>query len=78
MLFATADKIIWGTDFTGNEDEYREAVKFLRTFQIPEDVQRDYGYPPITEEERRKWAGLNLARLLNKPVEKKARSSTGS
>ena len=72
FLFATADKIIWGTDFTGNENEYRESVDFIRNFQIPEDVQRDYGYEPITDEDRRKWAGLNLARLLNRSVEKKA------
>lgn len=70
MLFATADKIIWGTDFTGNEAEYKESVNFVRNFQIPEDVQRDYGYPPISEEDRKKWAGLNMARLLNRSVEK--------
>jgi predicted TIM-barrel fold metal-dependent hydrolase len=72
MQFATPDKIIWGTDFTGNEKEYREAVNFVRNFQIPEDVQRDYGYRPLTHEDRKKWAGLNLARLLKRNVEKKA------
>ena len=72
LLFATADKMIWGTDFTGNEEEYREAVNFIRNFQIPEDVQRDYGYEPITDEDRKKWAGMNLARLLKRSVEKKA------
>ena len=72
MQFATPDKLIWGTDFTGNHNEYREAVNFMRNFQIPEDVQRDYGYEPITHEDRKKWAGLNLAGLLKKPVEKKA------
>ena len=36
----------------------------LREFQIPEDMQRDYGYPAITDEDRRKIFGENLARLI--------------
>ena len=78
MQFATPDKLIWGTDYTGNETEYREAVNFLRNFQIPENVQNDYGYEPITHEDRKKWAGLNLARLLNRSVEKIAPAPAGS
>lgn len=77
MQFATPDKVIWGTDFTGNEKEYRESVNFVRNFQISEDVQRDYGYKPITHEDRKKWAGLNLARLLKRDVQKKAPSLPG-
>jgi len=68
IQFASPDKIIWGTDFTGNLGEYREAVNFVRNFQISEDVQRDYGYKPITKEDRKKWAGLNLAHLLKRSV----------
>ena len=41
-------------------------------------MQRDYGYKPLTHEDRKKWAGLNLARLLKRNVEKKAPSSSGS
>jgi predicted TIM-barrel fold metal-dependent hydrolase len=36
----------------------------VKEFQITEEVSRDYGYPPLTEEDKEKWAGLNLARLL--------------
>jgi predicted TIM-barrel fold metal-dependent hydrolase len=78
MQFATPGKLIWGTDFTGNFNEYAEAVNFVRNFQIPEDVQRDYGYAPLTDEDRRKWAGLNLAGLLNKPVEKLAQAKVAA
>ncbi len=58
------DKIIWGTDYAGFSVQMGVAVKGLREFQIPEDMQKDYGYPAITEEDRRKIFGLNLAKLM--------------
>ena len=58
------DKIIWGTDYAGLGVQVRSAVLGFREFQIPEDMQRDYGYPAITDEDRRKMFGENLARLL--------------
>jgi len=60
IMWAGIDKIVWGTDFGGNKDE----VEILKNFQISEEVRADYGYPPISEEDRAKWAGLNLARIL--------------
>lgn len=36
----------------------------LRSFQIPEDLQAQYGYPPITDEQRAKIFGSDLGRLL--------------
>ena len=60
IKWAGIDKICWGTDFGGNVDE----VEFLEKFQISEEVQRDYGYTPLSDEDRAKWAGLNLARIL--------------
>ena len=72
-MFTGPDKLIWGTDFSGNAEEYAECTSFVRNFQIPDNVQKDYGYEPITEEERRKWAGENLARLLGIKLEKKGR-----
>ena len=58
------DKIIWGTDYAGFSFQIAQAVRGMRSFQIPEDMQKDYGYPAITEEDRRKIFGENLARLL--------------
>ncbi|MCE5261969.1 MAG: amidohydrolase family protein [Deltaproteobacteria bacterium] len=60
ILWAGIDKIIWGTDMGANALD----VGFLQKIQISEDLQKDYGYKPITDEDRAKWAGLNLARLL--------------
>jgi predicted TIM-barrel fold metal-dependent hydrolase len=58
------DKIIWGTDYAGFGVQIRTAVAGLRDFQIPEDMQKDYGYPAITDEDRAKIFGGNLGRLL--------------
>lgn len=58
------DKIIWGTDYAGFAAQFRTSVMGMRRFQIPEDMQNDYGYPAITEEDRVKMFGGNLAGLL--------------
>jgi uncharacterized protein len=58
------DRIIWGTDYAGFSSQIGFAVKGLLDFQIPEDMQKGYGYAPITDEIRRKIFGLNLARLM--------------
>ena len=70
------DKIIWGTDFAGFGAQVRGAVMGMRDFQIPEDMQEQYGFPAITDEDRRKIFGENLAKLLG--VNTKKRRITGS
>lgn len=42
------DRIIWGTDSAGFGIQIGAAVMGLREFQIPLDIQEDYGYPEIT------------------------------
>lgn len=64
MRFVGTDRIIWGTDYAGFGVQVGTAVLGMREFQIPEDMQRDYGYPAITEDDRRKMFGGNLGRLL--------------
>jgi len=58
------DKIIWGTDYAGFAFQMAQAVRGMRTFQIPADMQQGYGYPAITDDDRRKIFGGNLAGLL--------------
>lgn len=60
ILWAGIDKVIWGTDTGANALD----VGFLQRVQISEELQGDYGYRALTDEDRAKWAGLNLARLL--------------
>lgn len=64
LRWVGSERIIWGTDYAGFGMQIKFAVEGLRNFQIPEDMQRDYGYPAITEQDRRNMFGGNLARLL--------------
>ena len=38
-------------------------IEALWRFQIPEDIREKYGYPEITEADKRKILGLNSAKL---------------
>ena len=64
LRWAGPDKITWGTDYAGFAAQIRGAAMGFRNFQIPEDLQMQYGYPPITDEDKRKIFGGNLGRLL--------------
>ena len=62
-----ADHVIWGTDsiWWGSPQWQIEA---MRRFQIPEVLQEEFGYAPITDEDKAKIFGLNAARLFNVDV----------
>jgi len=64
MRFVGPDRIIWGTDSAGYAAQIGAAVTGLREFQIPEELQWQYGYLPLTDEDKRKIFGGNLAGLL--------------
>ena len=64
MRFVGSDRIIWGTDYAGFGIQVKAAIQGLREFQFPEDMQEGYGYPALTDEDRAKIFGLNLASLL--------------
>ncbi len=64
LRFVGPDRIIWGTDYAGFSVQVYTAVEGFRDFQIPEDMQEAYGYPAITDEDRKKIFGENLAKLL--------------
>ena len=64
LRFVGPDKIIWGTDYAGFSAQIAGAVQGFREFQIPEEMRKDYGYPEITDEDRRKIFGENLAKLI--------------
>ena len=46
--------------------------------QFPEDMQEGYGYPPLTDEDRAKIFGKNLAGLLGIMLPGNGRNETGS
>jgi len=58
------ERIIWGVDYVGFAWQYKFAVEGLRNFQFPKDMQEGYGYPELTDDDRRKIFGENLGKLL--------------
>jgi len=71
LRFVGPERIIWGTDYAGFGAQIAAAVHGFRDFQIPEDMQVGYGYPPITDDDRRKIFGENLGRLLGVDTNKR-------
>ncbi len=65
-----ADHVIWGTDciWWGSPQWLIEA---FRRFQIPQNLQDQFGYAPITAEDRRLIFGENLARLYKVDIDAK-------
>jgi len=70
LKYLGSDHIIWGTDspITGSPQPY---IDFFRSYQIPEELCERYGYPQITNEDKRKIMGENLARLLGINIEER-------
>jgi predicted TIM-barrel fold metal-dependent hydrolase len=64
-----AEKLLWGSEaaLMGCPQPYLNA---LWTLQIPEELQEEYGFPQITEEDKRKILGINFARLMGVEVPK--------
>jgi len=57
-----ADYVMWGTDSTLWASPQWQ-IEAFRRFQIPEELVKGYGYPPLTQEVKRKIFGENAARL---------------
>ena len=66
MKFMGPDRIVFGSDslWYGNPQWQIDA---LWRFQIPEELQQRWGYPPLTQAAKRKILGLNSARLYRMP-----------
>jgi uncharacterized protein len=63
-----SDNVVWGSDsiFYGGAQPLVDA---FRAFQIPEAMCEEFGYLPITAEDKEKILGLNAARLYGIDVE---------
>jgi len=74
LQWVSPDKIVMGLDLPF--DDMGRVVDYVRTLQIPAELQDKWGYKPITDEIRAKILGLNLARLAGieptKRVQKRA------
>jgi predicted TIM-barrel fold metal-dependent hydrolase len=62
------ERICWGTDslwYGSPQDQ----IQALRSFEISDEMQEKYGYPPLTERARRRIFGLNAAEAYGLDVE---------
>lgn len=64
MRFVGPDRILWGSDSAGFGAQIGAAVLGLSGYQIPEDLQWQYGYLPLSDEDKGKIFGGNLGKLL--------------
>jgi hypothetical protein len=65
-----SERIIWGTDslWWGSPQWQIEA---FRRFQIPEDMQKKFGYKPLTKKDKELIFGMNAARVYKLDVKAK-------
>ena len=65
-----AERILWGSEapLLGNP---QPMLEWFWEMEIDEELQERYGYPPITEEDKRKILGENQARLFGVDAEAK-------
>jgi predicted TIM-barrel fold metal-dependent hydrolase len=72
LMEVGADKLLWGSEaaIAGGPAPYLKAFMEL---EIPEDLQRGYGYPQITLDDKRKILGENFARLMDVDIGEKRR-----
>jgi len=70
LKYLGSDHIIWGTDspITGSPQPF---IDFFRSYRIPDELVKQYGYPQITDEDKRKILGENIARLFGINIEER-------
>lgn len=62
LKYKGADNVVFGSDYPwAGAPQWQ--IEALWRFQIPEELQKKYGYPALTETMRRKIFGLNSARI---------------
>ena len=67
LFWCGEDKIVYGSEAPIWQPQW--ALRALRDFQIPQDLQDGYGYPALTDQAKRKILGENLLRLHGMDVE---------
>ena len=61
LQWMASDKIVLGFDLPF--DDLGRVVDYIRHFSMPEELQEKWGYPQLTDEDKAKILGLNLAKL---------------
>jgi hypothetical protein len=62
MKYVGVDRVVWGTDCViyGSPQPY---IEWFRNLSIPDELQQQYGYPPLDATNKAKIFGLNSAKL---------------
>jgi len=68
LLWCRPDKVVYGSEVPLWQSSQR-LLDLAWNFQIPEDLRRGWGFPEITDDDRRKMFGANMLRLLGMPYE---------
>jgi predicted TIM-barrel fold metal-dependent hydrolase len=76
LMYVGADRLMYGSEAFGFP-RVQGSIDVLFDLEMSEELQNDYGYPPITDDVRRKIAGENIARLLGIDIEAKKRELYG-
>lgn len=69
MWWCGEDKVIYGGEAPIWHPQW--ALEEFWNLELPEDLTTEYGYPPLTEQAKRKILGENLARLHGIDVDAK-------
>ena len=69
MWWCGEDKVIYGGEAPIWHPQW--ALEEFWNFELPEDLTTEYGYPPLTEQAKRKILGENLARLHGMDIDAK-------
>lgn len=68
LLHLGEDRILWGTDSIWYGTP-QDQISAFRAFAIPQSMQEQYGYPPLTAQAKAKILGLNAAALYGVDVD---------
>ena len=76
MKYLGPDNIIWGSDapITGSP---QPLIDFFRRYKIPDELIEKYGYPQITDEDKQKILGGNIARMFGINVDERMKKLAG-
>jgi uncharacterized protein len=77
LKYVGEDNVVWGTDSIWYGSPQAQIESFLQ-FQISESFQKQYGYPALTMEIKKKILGLNAARAYGIDVDAMRCSVDGS
>jgi predicted TIM-barrel fold metal-dependent hydrolase len=74
LLAVGEDNIIWGTDSIWYGPT-QQLVDAFRAFQIPVEMQEEFGYPAMTDAVKEKVLSLNAARVYGIDLEEARRNA---